>query len=405
MKVLLSAYSCRPNEGSEPGVGWNNALQLAQTHDVWVVTRQAYARGIDPWLAASPQARLRVVYYDLPAFMICLKRLGLPDTVYYYLWQLGSTNKLRKLHAEVGFDVAQHVTWVKYLAPSPLAFLPVPYIWGPVGGGERAPEPFMPTFSLRGKLFERLRGVLQYLAEKDPLIKRTARRSQLTLVTTKESLARVKALGAPWVELCPESALNPAELELLASAAPGAGHPVRFISIGRQLHWKGFHLGLNAFAEADLANAEYWLVGDGPEVERLKAQAANLGIADKVTFWGRLSRQETLAKLKAADVLVHPSLHDSGGWVCIEAMAASRPVICLNLGGPATQVTPNTGIVVEAVSLEATLSGLSEAFKRLAGDPSLRSSLGQAGRERAETVFTWAAKAKRFTRYYARLLS
>ena len=47
-------------------------------------------------------------------------------------------------------------------------------------------------------------------------------------------------------------------------------------------------------------------------------------------------------------MLIHPSLHDSGGWVCLEAMAAGRPVICLDLGGPGLQVTEKTGIKVKA---------------------------------------------------------
>ena len=98
------------------------------------------------------------------------------------------------------------------------------------------------------------------------------------------------------------------------------------------MHWKGFHLGLRAFACANLPDAEYWILGDGAELNQLQILADNLGIAQRVKFWGKLSREETLNKLRDCHVLVHPSLHDSGGWVCLEAMAAGRPVICLDLG-------------------------------------------------------------------------
>ena len=37
-KILLVAFSCQPGKGSEPGVGWNWALQAAKTQDVWVLT-------------------------------------------------------------------------------------------------------------------------------------------------------------------------------------------------------------------------------------------------------------------------------------------------------------------------------------------------------------------------------
>ena len=72
-------------------------------------------------------------------------------------------------------------------------------------------------------------------------------------------------------------------------------------------------------------------MGDGRERKRLQVLAEQLGVADKVHFWGFLSRSETLQKLSEYHILVHPSLHDSGGNVCLEAMAVGRPIICLNL--------------------------------------------------------------------------
>ena len=69
---------------------------------------------------------------------------------------------------------------------------------------------------------------------------------------------------------------------------PSGTHPVRFISMGRFLHWKGYHLAVRAFSQANLPDAEYWLLGDGPERKRLEAHAQDLGIASQVKFWGRL---------------------------------------------------------------------------------------------------------------------
>ena len=62
--------------------------------------------------------------------------------------------------------------------------------------------------------------------------------------------------------------------------------------------------------------------------------ARELGITANVKFWGGIRRAQVLEKLAECDVLIHPSLHESGGWVCLEAMAAGRPVVCLDLGGP-----------------------------------------------------------------------
>ena len=170
--------------------------------------------------------------------------------------------------------------------------------------------------------------------------------------------------------------------------------PFRLISMGNLLHWKGFELGLRAFGlfNRQFPTSEYWMVGDGPERKRLERLARRLGIAERVTFWGALPRSEAVEKLSESDVLVHPSLHDSGGWVCLEAMAAGRPVICLDLGGPALQVTEDVGIKVPAISPGPVVDDLAEALHRLASDHELRARLSVGARKRVQEHFNWDKK-------------
>jgi glycosyltransferase involved in cell wall biosynthesis len=171
------------------------------------------------------------------------------------------------------------------------------------------------------------------------------------------------------------------------------------------LHWKGLHLGLRAFAEAKLPDAEYWILGEGPEEQRLQMLCRDLKIDHQVKFLGHMRREEVLAKLGDSSVLVHPSLHDSGGLVCLEAMAAGRPVICLDLGGPAEQVTPETGFPVLADSPEQSVADMTKAMVLMAKDVDLRLKLGQAGQNRVRELFSWDAKGKLFTQLYHELTS
>jgi glycosyltransferase involved in cell wall biosynthesis len=173
--------------------------------------------------------------------------------------------------------------------------------------------------------------------------------------------------------------------------------PFRAVSIGRLIHWKGFHLALRAFAElqANWPESEYWIVNSGPEGRRLKALAGRLGIERKVRFWGRLpTLQDVCSKLSQCDVLVHPALHEAFGNVCMEAMSAGRPVVCLDLGGPALQVTEQTGIKVPAFSPQQVIRDLAAALTRLANDPDLRARMGQAARRRVREHFAWDKKGE-----------
>lgn len=394
LKVLLSAYACEPDKGSEPGVGWNVAREMATYHDVWLLTRANNRPSIEASLDRDPMPGLRFVYYDLHPWARWWKRGPRGVQLYYYLWQIGAYLMAHRLHHDVGFELVHHVTFGKYWTPSFLTFLPVPFIWGPVGGAESAPKRFRRDFSLRGKLYEAMRDVGRWLGERDPFVRMTARRSALAWAKTEETAKRLHRLGARDVRVLSEAALRAVEINHLAAYTLSNGGPVRFVSIGRLLSLKGFHLGLRAFARAGIEGAEYWLIGDGPEREGLKALADDLRIAERVHFWGWLSREESLRKLGEGHVLVHPTLHDSGGWVCLEAMAAGRPVICLDLGGPAVQVTGEAGLKVPAHDPQQAVRDLAEAMQHLVRHPELLRTMGEAGRQRVRKAFRWESKGR-----------
>ncbi len=404
LKILLSAYACGPGRGSEPGVGWQVAQQIAKYHDAWVLTASSNRPTIEKALGHFPIRGLRFVYYDLPPWIRWWKRGPRGVQLHYYLWQIGAYSLARDLHRQIGFDLAQHVTIAKYWMPSVLALLPVPFVWGPVGGGESAPKAFWETFSVRGKGYEVLRDVARWIGEHDPFVRMTARRSALALAKTAETARRLRALGAKDVREFPGEALSTTEITSIARNAPPAPGQVRFICIGTLLHWKGFHLGLRAFARARLRDAEYWIVGDGPERQRLQALARRLGIDDSTRFWGWLPREEAFRRLMECHVLVHPSLHDSGSWVCAEALAAGRPVICLDLGGPAAQVTEETGFKVRGHDPHQVVHDLAQAMIQLASDPALRLTMGEVARQRSLAIFCWERKGVLLDEMYEHII-
>ncbi|MEM1393601.1 MAG: glycosyltransferase family 4 protein [Cyanobacteria bacterium P01_H01_bin.150] len=402
-KILISAYACRPGMGSDPGIGWNTVRELAKYYQVWVVTRVDNRPSIEAEISKNPTSELEFVYFDLPGSNWW--KIGLAGVhIHYYLWQVWAYFLGRKLHAEIAFDAVHHVTYVSYTSPSFLSFLPIPFIWGPIGGGESAPNTFWQDFNLNGKIYEKARDFIRWFKGGDPFVKMTAKKSVLAWGMTEDTLRQLQKIGAPKVEVLSPIGLSAEEINRLAQHRIPDASPVRFISIGRLLHWKGFHLGLKAFAKAALIDSEYWIVGDGSERKRLQALAEELGIANQIKFWGKLPREEIFQLLGECHVLVHPSLHESGGFVCMEAMAAARPVICLDLGGPAVQVTNDTGFKIAAHTPEQAIRDLAEAMTCLAKDSNLRISMGEAAQKRAKEVFAWDMKGKFMAQHYEKIL-
>ena len=404
MRVLVSAYACEPEKGSEPAVGWIWVHQLARLHEVWVITRANNRDPIETALAKEPLPNVHWVYFDLPRWARFWKRKQRGIHLYYYLWQVAIFFVARQLHRRNCFDIVHHITLGQYWVPSFLALLPVPFIWGPVGGGESAPHGFWWDFSSRGKVYELVRGLARRLASLNPVMRFAASRSHIAIATTEQTAQRLRKLGAKLVKVHPQFGMTSRERQYFANFPIRRSRPFRLISMGRLIHWKGFHLSLRAFAkfQANFPDSEYWIVSSGPERDHLKTLAHQLGVEGKVVFWGGFrTLQEVYATLEQCDVLVHPALHEAFGNVCLEAMAAGRAVVCLDLGGPALQVTEETGIKVPAKTPQQVVRDLAEAFSRLAADPTLRIRFGQAARRRVEMDFNWDKKGEWMNRVYS----
>lgn len=404
MRILISAYGCAPGRGSEPGVGWNWARYLARDHEVWVLLPESERAAFAPETAA--QEGVRLVFCDLPSWI----RLSNQNTLvryhlHYHSWQILAYFVARRLHAQLQFDLVHHLVLGTHWKPSFLSLLPIPFVWGPLGGGEVGPPSFVRRFPLKERLNELLRNVVRCVSEGDPFVRLTAQRSSLALAKTNQTATRLRALGAMNVEVMSEAGLSQQELSRLSQVPQRSELPFRVISMGRMLHWKGFEFSLQAFAALleRFPESEYWLVGDGPYRPRLSALARQLGVNQKVSFLGSISRDEALTKLASCDVLIHPSIHDSGGWTCLEAMAAGKPVVCLDLGGPAAQVTPETGFLVRADDPDRAASEMGQILASLAASPDLRRQTGMAGRVHVQRHFAWERKSEEIQERYQRL--
>ncbi len=405
LKVLMSAYACEPNRGSEPGVGWNWVSQMARSHAVWVITRRNNRSVIEAELAKAPLPNARFVYYDLPRWARFWKRGHRGVYFYYYLWQVGAYLQARRLHSKVNFDLTHHVTFVMYWMPSLMWLLPVPFLWGPVGGGESTPKGFLSALGRKGRWSEMLRETAQALGRWDPLVRLTARGCALALATTGETERRLKQIGCRNTRVCSVMGLDAREREELNGLAAPESAAFRVATAGQLIAWKGVELGLRAFAALlqEYPDAVYWLIGDGPQKPRLRELAEEFGIGDRVYFFGNLPRAAALAKLAACDVLLLPSLHDSGSCVCTEAMGLGKPVVCIDAGGPALQVTRETGYKIPAQSPPQVVAGLAQALGVLAGDSNLRRRLGENGRARVQRILNWDAKGLEFAELYRRI--
>lgn len=140
---------------------------------------------------------------------------------------------------------------------------------------------------------------------------------------------------------------------------------------------------------------------DGKERERIENIVDELGMRHLAFFPGRLSQEDLPIYYSAADVCVVPSHYEPFGLVAIEAMASGTPVVASDVGGLQFTVVPEeTGLLAPPQDVEA----FRVAIDRIISDSQWRDKLGQAGRKRVETKFSWDGVAHQLSDLYAEIL-
>ncbi len=395
MRVLLSAYACEPNKGSEQEVGWQRALHMLPLADeVWVLTRSNNRIAIE----ADPRSRssgLHFIYYDLPEWVLRLKKQAWFLPFYFILWQYGAYRSAAREHRRLAFDAVYHVTFVSIKFGSFMGRLGIPFLVGPIAGGERAPLRLCRSMPLRCQMKEMLRDLGIQLQRYSPIARMALFAADHIYVTSEDSLLLVPASlhfkTSVHLAIAMQDTIAP-------SKGGGAPESARFIFVGRLLHWKGVHFAIQALAEVrkQVPTATLTLIGSGPDERWLRGLAKSFGVADAVEFAGYIPRQELLSSLDNYTAFVFPSLHDSGGSAVLEALQAGLPVLCLDIGGPGVMVNPSCGIVVSTENADeaAVVTGIARAMISLASmPPSDMEKLSEGAISRARQL-SWTTLTK-----------
>jgi glycosyltransferase involved in cell wall biosynthesis len=182
----------------------------------------------------------------------------------------------------------------------------------------------------------------------------------------------------------------------------GTNTGVRLLTVGRLAKHKGIDVLLNALTK--LPPALRWtlsIVGDGPERDSLVAQAAQLGLAERVTFKGWAKREQLPEVYRNADVFLLPSREEGMANVLMEAMSAGLPVIATRIAGSDEAVVEGTtGTLVASEDISA----LAHALEALIRDASARARMGRAGRARVESTYSWPAIADQWLDIVERII-
>jgi glycosyltransferase involved in cell wall biosynthesis len=193
-----------------------------------------------------------------------------------------------------------------------------------------------------------------------------------------------------------------------AAPAEAPSGETRLLFVGRLVERKGVDVLLRALASlTDVASLRLVVVGDGPEMEKLKELARELGVAGRVEFVGRASDERLRQEYAVASMFVLPAIVDARGdteglgVVLLEAMNSRVPVIASHAGGIVDIVEhEKTGLLVPP----GDAASLAVAIRSLASDGQKARALGEAGYRRLVERFSWDSIVDRWLAIYDQVL-
>lgn len=403
-RVLMSAFACEPGRGSEQEVGWRWAVEMSRWFEVVVITQTRNRPAIRQFLEQGlpRECCLSFEYVQLAGPVYRLKsRFDALTWPYYALWQRVILKRALQMHTEQPFALAHHVTFVSFRVPVWLKLLGIPVVFGPVGGADTAP------FQLLGRGF----GWKVWCKE---VARNFLTRASEALLRLKPPLRAGRGLclaATPAMRRIFERANLPAEVFPAVGIDSGPERedrdpgPLRLLFVGRFHPLKGTHLLLEAFARTNLAGATLTLVGEGSERDVLRKLADRLGIADRLTWTGKIPRARLAEQYRSHDLLIAPSLYESGGLVALEAMAEATPVVVLDVGGHSVSVAEGCGIKVPVGgSIDEVIDRLAAALRHFAESPDEMLACGRRAQRRVGEAYEWPRKARRMREIYERLM-
>ncbi len=409
MRILLGAHTINPTRGGEAGIGWGWAEAFARSSAVERVDVIAHPVGrgaVEERLRRHPELRAKLEFHwVLPPESVDPWKGPVTGKIvwhrwllHYQLWHRYAERCARELVRHV--DVAQHVTPGNIFLRSFVTGLPVPYIIGPVGGGQ-AP---LVTDSLR--LLARNPGVHGGIevarstvvrgAARRRILRRRLGRAVTVLCANSQTLAIARRYQ-PRSELMIDGGIT----QLPSSPATLNGGAPIVLWVGKMEARKDPLAAIDVASELAniLPQARTILIGDGWLYDRVAQEIRDRRLHHIVGLRGALLHSEMSAAYTAASVFLFTSHRDTFGVQNLEAMAHGLPVVFRS--SPGVAVDDFAGGSAIPVAAEGFAVGAARCIARLVGDPAVWMDLHERARIAAAAAF-WSSKASRVLDSFSR---
>ena len=416
--IIVIAYQLHYNKGSECSVGWDYIQNMSKNNHLFVIYGSSgdhHDIGNTKELEEYTQNHIypNITFIPVkPSFVSHNWDYTLKGAKRFYeeyrKWHEDVYNEVKEILNNNKIDIIHFVEPIGYHEPGILYKLPVPYIWGPIGGMGTVPTQLLLTSDIVNHTHSGLSLIIKNKASHLRLrlnkrVKEAMRESDVVIcAVSKYSNIIERVIGKKHhsvIKYLPENCMKDVyDLNLDKYKS----EKINMICIGRLDSGKAPMIILEALKrmgeKAKSIHVDF--LGDGPLFGRCQAFIQDNSLEDVVTLHGKVSRDTVFKMMSNAQMMLFSSLKESNSTVVWEAMAHAVPTLCIDHCGMHDTITESSGIKIPVLPYSQVVRRISEQLQRIVDDPSILKKM--ADRLLGERLsYTWEIRQNVFEHYYS----
>lgn len=400
LKVLLCCYACDPGYGSEPGMGWNFAYNIAQFHDVHVLVETKFKKNLLQYATENPEHVRNITFHFIQKKRNRTLRKIWPPSYYWFYreWHKKAYHYAVELDKKENFDLVHQITIASFRVPGLLWKLNKPFIWGPVGGLNQTDRKLLSGMGAYVTVFYTMRNLINLYQKKWGAAARiVAKKAHTIFACDPSSKQEIDSYWGINSIVLREVSLPSIDNFKKSHHSPDTPLDVCWAAVHEPRKALPLLLKARALCKRKI---RLHIFGDGPCSKKWKEMSYKLGIDSDCIFYGKLPREQVLQKMSVCHIFCITSISEGGTTTTVaEAMGMGLPLLALDHCAYGSAIDESCGIKIKITDAKQIVSDLASNLDLLAKDELLRNKLSEGAKKRS-SIFSWILKMETINKAY-----
>lgn len=406
LTILINAYACGPNRGSEPGMAWNWCTHLAKYCELHIITEGEFRDDIEEVLPRLEQGKNMHFYYlpvDEKVRKMCWNQGDWRFYYYYKKWQKRALTQSETILANTHIDVLHQLNMIGFREPGYLwKITSLPFIWGPIGGLKQFPLEYSKDGGMRLRFWGRIKNIINTLQIRySPRIDNAFRNTDVLISSIPYSQLVIKQYKKRNSILIPETGcFTKANVEYTSKHDFWKSH-LDILWVGKFDFRKRLDIAIKAISLLKNSNVSLKVfgTGDDTQIKNVERLVNKLGIESQVHPMGAVTNDKIMKEMQEADLFFFSSVSEDTSTVVLEAIGNNLPTLCFDCCGMSAVIDSTVGIKIPLTNPEQSVKDFAEKIDYLYHHREELQRMSE-GCKAKQIALSWDSKAQQMVKIY-----